>query len=142
MKKLITIALAITLMLSVAIGLTGCGGKKAETKKKPYNLSGEWKQVNGDEDGWQQATVTDDTIEIYWMSEDTKALYWSGTYEKPTKYTKVYKWTSTANKEKNESALMASQDGTKEFSYDGKYITYKASALGVEKKMKLEKVKK
>lgn len=142
MKKLITIALAITLMLSVAIGLTGCGGKKTEAKKKPYNLSGEWKQVDGDKDGWQQATVTDDTIEIYWMSEDTKALYWSGTYEKPTKYTKVHKWTSTANKEKNESALMASQDGTKEFSYDGKYITYKASALGVEKKMKLEKVKK
>nr|DAY29784.1 MAG TPA: hypothetical protein [Caudoviricetes sp.] len=142
MKKLITIALAITLMLSVAIGLTGCGGKKAETKKKPYNLSGEWKQVNGDEDGWQQATVTDDTIEIYWMSDDTKALYWSGSYEKPTKYTKVYKWTSTANKEKHESALLASQDDTKEFSYDGKYITYKASAMGVEKKMKLEKVKK
>ena len=142
MKKLITIALAITLMLSVAVGLTGCGGKKTEAKKKPYNLSGEWKQVDGDKDGWQQATVTDDTIEIYWMSEDTKALYWSGTYEKPTKYTKVYKWTSTANKEKNKSALMASQDGTKEFSYDGKYITYKASALGVEKKMKLEKVKK
>lgn len=36
MKKLITIALAITLMLSVTIGLTGCGGKKAEAKKKPY----------------------------------------------------------------------------------------------------------
>lgn len=139
MKKLITLLV----MLAVVFGMTACNSKqKAAKPKKPYNLTGEWKQVNGDEDGWQQATVTDDTIEIYWMSDDTKALYWSGTYEKPTKYTKVYKWTSTANKEKHESALMASQDDTKEFSYDGKYITYKASALGVEKKMKLEKVKK
>lgn len=139
MKKLITLLV----MLTVVFGMTACNSKqKASKPKKPYNLSGEWKQVNGDEDGWQQATVTDDTIEIYWMSDDTKALYWSGTYEKPTKYTKVYKWTSTANKEKHESALLASQDDTKEFSYDGKYITYKASAMGVEKKIKLEKVKK
>lgn len=143
MKKIV----ALMLTLIVALAFVACGdGKEAkkETPKEPYNLEGEWKQVNSEtDDAWQSAIIKDGTITVNWVTDngDTTSLYWAGTYEAPTKYSKEYKWDSQNDKEQTEAALLASEDDTKEFTYDGKQLTYQVSIMGTTSKVKLERVK-
>lgn len=144
MKKLLVLALALVVVFAFA----ACGdkGEKKESKEpnKPYVLDGEWKQVNSKgEDAWQQATIKDGTITINWITDngDSSSLYWAGTYEAPTEYSKEYKWESKNDKEQTDGALLASGDDTKEFTYDGKQITYQASMMGTTTKIRLERIK-
>lgn len=83
------------------------------------NLTGTWKSE--DKNGsWMEADIKDDVITINWVSDngDTKSIYWIGTYEAPTKYSEQYKWTSKRDKEKTKNALLASQDDSKEITYE------------------------
>ena len=54
--------------------------QKTTTTKAPADLSGEWKQKNGDKDNYQIAKIANGTIEIYWHSEEDESdsLYWAG----------------------------------------------------------------
>ena len=81
--------------------------------------------------------IKDGEIVIYWVSDggDTKSLYWAGSYIAPTDNAEPYTWNSENDKEKTGSALLASGDDTKVFTYEKGEITYKASALGTTKKM-------
>lgn len=149
-KKLLLAAFAVALM----VGATACSGggettptnsnaeQQEEQKETVLNLEGEWKQSNSDsETSWHEATITGDTIEIYWVStdNDTRALYWAGSYIKPTSNDKKYTWDSVNDTEKTGSALLASSDDTKTFTYEDDCISYSASAMGVEKTIKLER---
>ena len=140
MKKVTTLLLA----LCLTIGLVACGGdKKTEEKKtEPLSLVGEWQEAQQNST-YHIATITDDTIKVYWYTpkDETKALYWEGTYEPPKDDAKTYEWTSKANREALDSSLLASRDSEKKFAYDGKYLTYEVTAMGVTKKVRLEKVK-
>lgn len=148
MKKLTAcIALAATL------ALTGCGGaatsptastnsKAVEVAASPADLTGAWKQDNSNsEDSYQQATITADTITIDWVSDggNTTSIYWVGTYEAPTQATEPYVWTSQRDAAATDSALMASTDDTKEFTFQDDTISYKVSALGTTITAKLKK---
>lgn len=148
MKKLtVCIALAATL------ALTGCGGEatspKAATDSKTVeaapsvaDLTGAWKQDNSNsEDSYQQATITADTITIDWVSDggDTTSIYWVGTFQAPTTATEPYVWTSQRDAAATDSALMASTDDTKEFTFQDDVISYKVSALGTTITAKLKK---
>ena len=118
-----------------------CGGKKS---KEPADLTGQWKQSNsGSKDSYMTATISGDTIEIYWTSEtdDSKSLYWAGTFTAPTTADEPYVWTSENDHSKTDTALLASMDDTKEFTYQKGVISYSASALGTTTTVKLEKVK-
>lgn len=145
----------LTLMFVLAVGtmLTACGeskqsnnGKndtKTETVKKekePTDLTGTWKSKDND-GSYQEAIISEDYIEINWVSDggDTKSLYWAGSYTAPTEYVEEYSWTSTNDQEKTSSALLASPDETKEFSYKAGKISYEASMLGTTTTMFLEK---
>lgn len=143
MKKLFFIILA----LVMCTGLVACGGSSSSkqegyTPAKPLDLSGTWVQINSNSDeAWQEATIADGTIEINWISDkgETKSLYWSGTYEAPTKSTNEYEWTSKNDKEKTDSALLASGADTKDFTYKDGVISYEASAMGTTTTIKLER---
>lgn len=114
----------------------------AQSKQTPVDLSGEWKQVGSQSaEAWQGATIKGNTIEINWVSDkgDTKSLYWVGDVTVPSGAGKIFTWTSTRDQAKTESALLASLDDTKEFTYDNGVISYKASALGTTTTMKLER---
>ena len=128
MKKTI-FALAVSM-------LTACGGKAEATS----DLSGTWTSEKSG-DSYQEAVITDNYIEINWMSKDTKSLYWAGSYIAPESAVTEYSWTSENDTEKTGSALLASGDDTKEFTYKDGVISYEASAMGTTKTMKLTKQK-
>ena len=117
MKKAIALLVAAMLLT----GLSACGGSttadapaksdgtsktetnKEEPKPQPADLTGTWKQTNG---------------------------YWKGTYQAPAA-AGDWKWTSQDDTETMASALLASQDATKDFTYseaDG--VSWETTALG------------
>ena len=155
-KKIVTMLLLATLSVSVV----GCGTgsfsgstkensktsqseEKEEEAKKPTDLTGVWASENKD-GSYQEATITDDSIEINWISDDgaTKSVYWSGTYTAPTEFVEEYSWTSDRNKEKTDSALLASTDDTKEFTYKNGKISYEVSAMGTTSTVELTQTSK
>ncbi|KQW06180.1 hypothetical protein ASC66_06515 [Leifsonia sp. Root4] len=148
MKKLIA-----PLVLVAALALTGCSGPGttpagagdsntvAEAPQAP-DLVGAWMQSNSaSEDSFQQATITADTITVEWVADggDTTSIYWVGTFEAPADATEPYTWTSQRDAEATDSALLASTDDTKEFTFEGDTISYKVSALGTTTKVELKK---
>ena len=117
MKKAIALLVAAMLLT----GLSACGGSttadapaksdgtsktetnKEEPKPQPADLTGTWKQTNSnDPSSYMEATISGDTIEVNWIGTNTKS-----------------------------SALLASQDATKDFTYseaDG--VSWETTALG------------
>lgn len=153
MKKFIA-----PLVLAVALALTGCSGtgpaspagesKAAEEAPAPEeapqapDLTGAWKQSNpNSEDTYQQATIAADTITVEWVMDggDTTSIYWVGTYEGPVDATEPFTWTSKRDAAATDSALMASTDDTKDFTYEGDTVSYKVTALGTTMTVKMQK---
>ena len=145
--KAITALAAFALM---GLGMTGCApatptqnpGSTAEqpaAPEAPADLTGEWKQTNSQSpDAYQAATITATTITIYWVSNngDTRSLYWAGTFEPPTE-PGSYSWDSANDTSQTDSAMLASGDPTKTFTFDNDEITYEASALGTTTTVRL-----
>ena len=151
MKKRV---LAVVFAAFMALSLTACGGNAstssdtpdttgeavANEPATPPDLTGTWVQVNSSsEDSYQEATITEDTITINWVSPDSKALYWAGTFEAPTTADEPYTWDSVNDTEQTATALLASGDETKTFTYQDGQISYDATALGVTTTVRLEK---
>ena len=70
---------------------------------------------------------------------DTKSLYWKGTYQAPAA-AGDWKWTSQDDTETMASALLASQDATKDFTYtkaDG--VSWETTAVGTTTVVKTAK---
>lgn len=145
------------LIATLGLGLGGCATSspdaastkpdsesqpaEPERQELPADLVGEWVQSNSaSADSYQGATIAADTIEINWISEtdDTRALYWAGTYEAPTA-TGAFEWTSQNDTAKTDSAMLASSDPTKTFSYNDDVISYEVTAMGVTKTVELER---
>jgi len=84
--------------------------------------------------------IDDGTIEIYWQIEDgTTSLYWAGTYDAPTSAANEYTWESVNDKSRTETALLASGDDTKTFTYKDGVISYSVSIMGVTTTVELER---
>lgn len=153
MRKLVVMGCAGVM----AVGLAGCAsgdGGNAQTdsgsnapavqeeQKQPLDLSGEWKQVNSNaEDSYQVATIGDGSITVEWVGDggDTKSLYWAGTYVAPTEATDSYTWESQNDTEQTASAMMASGDETKTFSYENGQLSYELTALGTTMTVKMDR---
>lgn len=132
MKKLL-------IAMAAALALAGCGNSAAA---EPPVLTGDWTQSNSNADDFYQiATITDDTIEVYWYSteDSTKALYWAGTFVAPETADEPYSWESVNDTEKTGSALLASGDDTKTFTYEDGQISYEVGAMSVTTTAILEK---
>lgn len=141
-------------MMSIALlgcGLAGCAGSAMSTAPEsasepeappaPADLTGEWVQSNSkSDDSYQAATITSDTIEINWVADggDTTSLYWAGSYGAPTS-AGSFTWESANDTSKTGSAMLASSDPTKEFTYENDIISYQASALGTTTKIELKR---
>lgn len=150
MRKIITAAV---LVGALALGMTACSSTTAPTSShqtkaaaaapKPANLVGDWKQNNSKStDSYQSATITANTIAVYWVSDggSTKSLYWAGTFTAPTA-AGSYSWTSKNDTSQTSSALLASSDPTKTFTYADGVISYSVSALGTTTTVKLAPAK-
>lgn len=152
----------LTLMMTSAVALamiTGCGGgsdstststnnnsqestvqTSSEPTTEPLDLTGIWDsdEIDG---SYQEAIISDSTIIINWVSDGgaTTSLYWAGTYTAPTSDAEEYSWTSDRDKAQTDSALLASTDDTKDFSYKDGKISYSVSAMGMTTTYELEK---
>ena len=154
------VAFAAIAMLS--IGLAGCApsdssggeggsGSNKEASESSTNaqeeaqvvpdLNGEWIQSNSNSpDAFQAATIADGTIVVNWVSDggDTRSLYWAGTFESPTTVDEPYSWESQNDTAQTGSAMLASGDPTKTFTYEGGVLSYEVTALGTTTTVKLE----
>ena len=108
-------------------------------RPRQQTCTGTWKEKDPNEDSYQIARVTADAIEIYWHTPDSDALYWAGSYVAPTDSKTPYTWDSVNNTEKTGSAILASSAETKTFTYTNNTISYSVTALGVTKKVTMER---
>lgn len=108
----------------------------------PLDMTGEWKQTNsGSEDAYQGIYISGNTIEVYWVTEngESTALYWAGSFTPPADSPKEYTWESENDTSRTDTALLASGDATKEFTYKNGKLSYSASAFGVTTTIEAEK---
>ena len=106
------------------------------------DLAGTWKQTNSEsEDAYQAAVITGDTIAINWVSDggDTESIYWVGTFTPPADDASPYTWTSTRDAAATDSAMLASTDDSKDFTFEAGEVSYKASLMGTTTTVRLEK---
>lgn len=122
------IAMAATLAMVVGSIFTGCGSTE------PADLTGNWSGDDG-----MTATISGEDIRVYWDSDGTRALYWAGSYVAPTE-PGDYSWESAAYTDETESALLASGDASKTFTYSGGKLSFDLTMMGVTSTIKLEKV--
>lgn len=140
MKRLLKMLLVIALTLT----LVSCGGNTnapSGNDESNLDLSGGWKQRNSNSNtNYQIAMIADGTIEVYWKSDDnTTSLYWAGTYDTPTSESNEYSWNSVNDKSRTDSALLASGDDTKTFTYKDGVISCSVSAMGTTTTVELER---
>lgn len=107
----------------------------------PLDLTGSWKQVDGNSDAnYQFAVIEDGVISIYWAFDDgTVSLYWAGSYVAPASNTDPYTWDSVNDTSRTGGALFASSDATKTIRYSGGRLDYQATAMGVTVTVYLER---
>lgn len=133
-KKALSILVTGVIVLSTL--LCGCGKSEEGTT----DLTGTYTSENND-GSYQEATITADTIEINWVSDNgaTKSVYWIGTYTAPSEPVTEYTWASERDKENTDSALLASTDDSKDFTYKDGVLSYEVSAMGTTTTLELKK---
>lgn len=138
-RKFLTACAVVCLCLS----LTSCAGESKQASPDNLSLVGEWKQSNGDsEEGYQAAYISETEMEIYWVTDggDTVSLYWAGSFTPPAKEDKApYSWESKNDTSKTTTAALASNDGSKSFTYENGEIIYSVSALGTTSTIRMKK---
>lgn len=113
---------------------------EVEEAPEPVDLTGEWKQTNSNTpESFQSATITGETIEVSWNSTDTKSLYWAGTVTVPDDGSTSFTFDSVNDTSKTDSAMLASSDPTKTFTYTDGELSYEVTALGTTMTVRLEK---
>lgn len=117
--------------------------EKSDEKKKPPKLTGKWESKRSPK-MYMAGEIKGNKIEIYWIDvkNDNEYLYWSGSFKAPKSAKSVYKWKSKGNTQKMKTSLLASRDKSKVFTYKNKTISFKATALGITKNIKMKRVKK
>ncbi|WP_091229667.1 hypothetical protein [Microbacterium sp. 3J1] len=114
--------------------------EEVEEAPEPVDLTGEWKQTNSNTpDSFQSATITADTIEVSWNATDSKSLYWAGTVTVPEDGSTTFTFDSANDTTKTDSAMLASSDPTKTFTYADGELSYEVTALGTTMTVRLEK---
>ncbi len=131
-RKIMMVILSLTLVMSLA----ACGSSEesssgAAEEEETLDLTGVW-QSEVTDGAYMEATISGETITVNWMDEEdeTSALYWIGTYIPPTESTDEYDWESQGDVDQMSTALLASSDETKEFSYSNGDLSFPVSALG------------
>lgn len=136
--------LSIVLVAAIFVSMVACGNNVSDPTPKmddsvsvaptiepAIDLSGQWEQVDSDDEGSHySAIISGDTIEVYWIDDKTeiRLLYWTGTFEEPKTMNEPYSWTSRNNTKKADLSLLASRNKTKEFSYENDQLSLNAES--------------
>lgn len=111
------------------VTLVGCGQSQASS----IYTRGIWKSS---EPG-MIAHVSGGNIKIDWITGDTRALYWKGTF--PRRIKSGNKTTSIGDVDLMSSALLASLDTKKTFTYIHEKLEFRMSILGITKTVRLSR---
>lgn len=139
-----TVSIAITALL--ALGVSGCASDAVEAgtsdlsaagasaqANAELDLTGEWEQAGDAGEGnasIQSATIVDDTITVYWLNDGEKALYWAGTADLPEDAGDSFTFDPENDTDRTGTALLASSDDSKTFTFEDETLSYEVSALG------------
>ncbi len=84
--------------------------------------------------GWRRRGVR-------WVNEvdSTTALSWIGTYAAATEAADTLTWTSVGDVAQMETALLASGDDSKEFTYENGKLKHELTAMGVTMTVEMER---
>lgn len=153
MKKIIA-----PVVLVAALALSGCGAtdaapastspaganeaKPVEEAPKAPDLTGDWKQSNShSETDFMTAAIADGVVSIDWElgSEEITAVYWVGTFEAPADATEPHTWTSQRDAAATDTAVMASTEDTKEFTYTEGLLSFTVSIQGESATVEMKK---
>lgn len=131
--------------------LIACGSSTSTESSAPESqkqeelpipdLTGEWKSSASDDGTYMGAVIKDTSMEIYWVipSQDMTALYWAGSFKAPESASEPYVWTSSADIERNSSALLASTDETKDFTFQNEKFVCSVTAFEETKDVEFTK---
>lgn len=98
-------------------------------------LEGNW--VSVDPEVQMAATVVGDTITVNWASDDVTALYWKGSA--PTEVRDDLVFTSAGDLETMSTAMMASTEEEKTFTYSKDELSFGLSIVGITQIIRLKK---
>lgn len=127
MKKFIIASIA------ALVFLTGCGEPSQLESSKAVSsasLAGTW---TGDEPP-MVAHIVNNKIQIDIVDEESASLYWVGTFDPSTTDGNQV---SQGNTEAMDSALLGSQDSTKQFQYKDGKLSFKFSMMGTTRTVNL-----
>jgi hypothetical protein len=140
MKKVLFIA-ACTIA-AVVIGVVGyamfLSGNPKDTT--PVTFNGPWQaKLN---DATLNAVISGDGIEIHLVTSQTDAIYWKGTFPTPMNVThgSIFTIVSAGDTVVMDESLLASQDKTKEFTFDNGKLKFKMTVMGVTQTVELEQI--
>lgn len=139
-----TTILIVLFVLVLLVAMAACGSssdKAAPTtttsaqEDKVPNFEGNW-QTAKDAPVAMTARIHDGVITIQWNDDEMQGLYWVGTWPYLAGQDTL---TSVGDTDTMSSALLASQDSTKEFTYKDGNISYKLTIVGVTTTITLSK---
>lgn len=118
------------------------GQSKSSPKSEQVNLDGVWQQINSNSDTmYQAANISGGEIEVRWVDTENHSnyIYWAGSVTVPDKATNEFTWDSENDTSKTSTAMMASPDATKTFTYSNGQISFEVSLMGKSTIVKMEK---
>lgn len=131
MKKFISTIIAVLFVLTAA----ACSNAAASSK--PQSWTGTWQTS----DKFLSAEIAGNNITINIVDQENEetSLYWKGSWDSSAQFQKGTTVLSKADTAALDASLMGSQDSSKQFTYDGKALTFKFSMLGTTKTMHIRK---
>lgn len=117
--------------------------KASSKQSEKVSLDGTWSQVNSNSDTtYQMAGISGNIIEIRWIDEntDTQSLYWVGSVDLPENPGSQFTWDSKNDTSKTSTAMLASNDESKTFTYKDGQLSFDVSMMGTTTTVKMEKV--
>jgi len=134
----LTIAAAVVAVVvtGAIIAAKAVAGNPHDTDQVTFN--GPWQaHLN---DATLNAVISGDGIEIHWVTSQTDAIYWKGTFPIPQHVThgSVLTITSVADTAALENSLLASQNKTKDFTFDNGTLKFQMTVMSVTQVVTLE----
>lgn len=119
-KVLALLAIVVSVFL-----LASCGSSHgASVNKNPSSFSGEWRQVNSSPDGWMTASISGESIQVDLRGRDSTTLFWMGTFHTNKKPVGKFKVVSLGDQDAMASAIFASTEKRKTFSYNNGVLSF------------------
>lgn len=112
---------------------------EAQARQAPTTMVGEWHQT-GENASSFIATITPGSIEIVMETRDgSSSIYWLGTFNENQDLSKPFEIVSIGDQDAMRSAIFASSEKTKLFSYKDGTLSYKFSMMGTKSVIHLVK---